>query len=134
MINARASRLRDIDLDVAPTSFLRDTTDCHGLSRYIFEDLLSCPVGSRIIVCIRSGVEGDPTKTSYSDQAKCITSCRNESGIATELWQMAGDQYLVLQGKLFRLTMHDEVMSGNLSQKPIRKVFYKPDWRLRYFV
>jgi len=134
MINARASCLRDIDLDVAPISFSCDTTDHHGLSRYVFEDLLSCPVGSRIVVCIRLGVEGDPTETSYSDQAKCITSCRSESGMATESWQMAGDQYLVLQGKLFRSTMHDEVMSGNLSQKPIRKVFCKPAWRLRYFV
>jgi len=79
MINARASRLQNIDLDVAPITFLRDTTDRHELSRYVFEDLLSCPVGSRIIVCIWSGVEGDPTETSYSDQAKCITSCRNES-------------------------------------------------------
>ena len=84
MINARASRLRDIDLDVAPITFSRDTTDRHELSRYVFEDLLSCPVGSRINVCIWSGVEGDLTKTSYSDQVKCITSCRNKNGIATE--------------------------------------------------
>jgi len=84
MIDARASRLRDVDLDVAPTSFLRDTTDHHELSRYIEKDLLSCPVGSQIIVCIWSGLEGDPTETSYSDQAKCINSCRTESGIATE--------------------------------------------------
>jgi len=122
-INARASRLRDIDLDVAPITFSRDTTDRHELSRYVFEDLLSCPVGSRIVVCIRSGVEGDPTETSYSDQAKCITSCRSESEIATESWRMAGNQYLVLQGKLFRSTMHDEVMSGNLSQSRFEKCF-----------
>ena len=87
MIDARASRLRDVDLDVAPTSFSRDTTDRHKLSRYIEEDFLSCPVGSWIIVCIWSGVEGDPTETSYSDQAKCINSCQNESGIETESWQ-----------------------------------------------
>ena len=123
MINARASRLQNIDLDVAPITFLRDTTDRHELSRYVFEDLLSCPVGSRIIVCIRSGVEGDPTETSYSDQAKSITSCWNKSGIAKELWQMARDQYLILQGKLFRSTMHDEVMSGNLSQSRFKKCF-----------
>jgi len=74
-------------------------------------------------MCVQSGVEGDPTETSYSDQAKCITSCRNESGISTELWRMAGDQYLILQGKLFRSTMHDEVMSGNLSQSRFEKCF-----------
>ena len=36
---------------------------------------------------------------------------------------MAGDQYLVMQGKLFRSTMHDKVMSGNLSQSRFEKCF-----------
>ncbi len=79
MNDAWASCLQDVDLDVAPTSFSRDTTDCHKLSQCILEDSLSCPVGCWISVCIWSGSEGDPTKTSYSDQAKCIYSCRNES-------------------------------------------------------
>jgi len=34
---------------------------------------------------------------------------------------MAGDQYLILQGKLFRSTMHDKVMSSNLSQSRFEK-------------
>ena len=52
MIDAREIRLRDVDLDVELISFSRDTIDRQELSRYIEEDLLSCPVGSRIIVCI----------------------------------------------------------------------------------
>ncbi len=38
MIDAQAwaSRLWDVDLDVAPTSFSCDTTDHHDLSRYIW--------------------------------------------------------------------------------------------------
>ncbi len=72
MQEARASRIRDVDLDVAPTSFLRDSTDCHELSRYVLEDVLSCPVGCRIFVCIRSGAKGDLTEESYSNQARHI--------------------------------------------------------------
>ena len=44
--------LWDVDLGVAPTSFSQDTTARHELSRYVLEDILSCPVGCRIIMCI----------------------------------------------------------------------------------
>ncbi len=40
-----------------------------------------------------------------------------------ESWRMVGDQYIVLQGKLFCLTMHDKLMSGNLSQSRFVKCF-----------
>ena len=59
MDNARASRLRDVDLDITPLSFSRDMTDRHELSRYVLEDLLSCPVGFCIIICVRSGEHGN---------------------------------------------------------------------------
>ena len=36
---------------------------------------------------------------------------------------MAGDQYIVLQGKLTRSTMPNELMSGNLSQSRFLKCF-----------
>ena len=42
MQDARASHLRELDLDVTPTSFSSATTDRHELSRYVLEDLLSC--------------------------------------------------------------------------------------------
>jgi len=53
MQDARASRLRELDLDVTLTSFSSATTDRHELSRYVLEDLLSCKVGCRFIACIR---------------------------------------------------------------------------------
>ena len=36
---------------------------------------------------------------------------------------MAGNQYSLMQGKLIRLTMHNELMSGNLSQSWFLKCF-----------
>ncbi len=69
MQDAHTSHLRDIDLDVTPTSFSLATTDHHELSRYILEDLLSHQVGCRFIVCIRVSASGNPTVASYSDQA-----------------------------------------------------------------
>ncbi len=72
MHEARTSRLCDMDLDVTPTSFSLDSTDCHKLSKYILEDLLSCPVGCQIIICIHSGAKGNPTEESYLEQAKHV--------------------------------------------------------------
>jgi len=45
MQDTRVSHLRELDLDVTPTSFSSATTDRHELSRYVLEDLLSCKVG-----------------------------------------------------------------------------------------
>ena len=52
MQDARASRLCNIDLDVTPTLIFLARTDCHELSGYILEDLLSRQVGCCFIVCI----------------------------------------------------------------------------------
>ena len=57
MLDARSSRHRDIDLDIAPSLFLHDTMDRLELSQYILEDLLNCKVDCGIIVCIRSGAK-----------------------------------------------------------------------------
>ncbi|KAL3771989.1 hypothetical protein ACHAW5_004671 [Stephanodiscus triporus] len=116
MLDARTTRHRDVDLDIAPSSFSSDTTDRRELSRYVLEDLLRCTVDCRIIVCIRSGAQGDPTEASYSKQARSIASSRNDSGISTEMWSMSGEMYYVLQGTISRSSFSDEVMSGNLSE------------------
>jgi len=123
MDNPRASRLRDVDLGITPLSFSRDTTDRRELSRYVLEDLLSCPVGCCIIVCVRSGAHGNPTEKSYSDQAKSIASSRNGQGITTELWRMSGEMYHVLQGTICRSTLREEVTSKNLSKSRFLKYF-----------
>ena len=65
---APASRLRDVDLDIVSTSFSHDTTDCQELSGYVLEDVLVCPVGCCVIICIRADAHGNPTEQSYSDQ------------------------------------------------------------------
>jgi hypothetical protein len=59
---ALASCLCNIDLNVTPTTFSRDTTNRHKLSRYVLEDVLTCPVGCCLIVCIHEGANGSPTK------------------------------------------------------------------------
>ncbi len=57
---ACASRLCDIDLNIIPTTFSHDTTDWHELSQYVLEDVLTCPVGCCLSVCICAGANGNP--------------------------------------------------------------------------
>ncbi len=94
MEEACASCLCEVDLDVIPSSFSWTATDRHELSRYVLEDLLSCPVGCRLIVCIRAGATGNPTEVSYSDQAMHILQRRKENGLKTESWRMAGASFM----------------------------------------
>ena len=47
---ARASRFCDVDLDITPTSFSRDTTDWHELSCYVLKVFLACTVGRWLII------------------------------------------------------------------------------------
>jgi hypothetical protein len=124
MLDAPSSRHRDVDLDIAPSLFSRDTTDRLELSQYILEDLLNCKVDCRIIVCIRSGAKGDETEASYSDQARSIASSRNNSGITTELWRMSGEMYHVLQGTISRSSFSNKVMTGNLSESRFLHYFH----------
>ena len=115
---------RDVDLDIAPSLFSRDTTDRLELSQYILEDLLNCKVDCRIIVCIRSGAKGNETEASYSDQARSIASSRNNSGITTVLWRMSADMYHVLQGTISRSSFSDEVMTDNLFESRFLHYFH----------
>ena len=91
MQDARASLLRDIDLDVTPTSFSLATTDRHELSRYILEDLLSHQVGCRFIVCIRESATGNPTEASYSDQAFHIVEQRKRNNQTGPVFRFKSD-------------------------------------------
>ena len=51
MLESRVSRLCEIDLDLTPASFSLESSERHKLSGYVLEDLLSCLVGSCLIVC-----------------------------------------------------------------------------------
>ena len=62
MLESCTSRLREIDLDLMPASFSFESNNSHELSQYVLEDLLSFPIGSHLIVCIRVGATGNPTE------------------------------------------------------------------------
>ncbi len=123
MYEGCASCLREVDLNIDPTTFSCEATECHKLSQYILEDLLSCPVGCHVIACIRVGDNGNPTEQSYSDQGKCIVESRKKNGIVTESWQMFGDSFYVLQGTISRATLYNKIRSKNLSRSRFMKYF-----------
>ncbi len=91
-----ASHLCEVDLNVAPTTFSCEATVCHELSQYVLEDLLSFPVGCRVIACIRAGGNGNPTEQPYFDQIKCIVESSKKNEIVTESWRMSGGSFYVL--------------------------------------
>ena len=116
MLDAWSSCHHDVDIDIAPSLFLRNMTDRLKLSQYVFKDLLNCKVDCRIIVCIWTGAQGNPTKALYSNQTPSTALCQNECGIATDLWRMSGEIYHLLQGTISRSSFCDKVISGNLSE------------------
>ncbi len=67
MLESRASSLCEINLVLTPALFSLESSDHHELSGYVLEGLLSCPVGSQLIVCIRVGATWNPTELSYSE-------------------------------------------------------------------
>ena len=81
---ARASRLRDGDLDIMPTSFSHDTTYRYELPCCILEDVWACPVGCCLIICIHADAHGNQTKRSYSNQATRISDSRKRHNISIE--------------------------------------------------
>jgi hypothetical protein len=127
MQDACARRLRNIDLNVTPTSFSLATTNCHELSQYILEDLLSHQVGCRFIVCIRVSAAGNPTEASYSDQALHIVEQRKRNNQTSETWRMAGDAFYVMQGKLIQATLHDQLAATKLSTSCFKNSFFNKD-------
>jgi hypothetical protein len=66
------SRLRDVDLDALPenTSTLAViSSKRQELPRYVLEDILDCPVGSRFIICIAAEDNDDDRCHYYSETA-----------------------------------------------------------------
>jgi hypothetical protein len=83
-----ASRLRDVDLD----ALLENTSTSavilsrrQELSRYVLEDILDCPIGSRSIVCIAVEDNDDDQGRYYLETAKVIESdLSREEGLPVE--------------------------------------------------
>jgi hypothetical protein len=116
MNKTRGSCLHDADLDITPASFTLKTTDCTKLYHYVLENVLGCPVGCRLIVCIRADLDANAngTKVSYSNQAKFISASRKECSIKTKSWRMSGKQYIIMQGCIIQATLHNEFISKML--------------------
>ena len=86
----RASRLRDIDLDLIPHDLTTLSSKRSDLSRYILEDMLDCPPGSRFIVCIATDANDIERGEYYSHKASQIaTDIRLAKG-ECEYWKMCG--------------------------------------------
>jgi len=79
----RSSRLRDVDLDALPdnTSPTTSSSKRQDLSRYILEDILDCPVGSRFIVCIATEDNDNERSKYYSETARAIQSDFRSKGL-----------------------------------------------------
>ncbi len=99
------SRLRDVDLDVLleNTSTLSViSSKRQELSRYVLEDILDCPIGSRFIVCIVAEDNDDVRCHYYLEMAKVIESNLSREGLPVETWRMSSKRYLVIQGRIDR--------------------------------
>ena len=101
----RASHLRDVDLDalIENTSTLAViSSKRQELSRYVLEDILDCPVASRLIVCIAVEDNDDDRCCYYLETAKVIKSDLSREGLPMEMWRISSKRYLVIQGRINR--------------------------------
>ena len=121
----RASHLRDVDLDALPdnTSSTIISSKRQDLSRYILEDILDCPVGSRFIVCIAMEDNDDKWSKFYSETARAIQSDFRSKGLPVETWRMSSKRYLVLQGRITRSSHYDDISMKSLTQRQFRDAF-----------
>ena len=121
----RASHLRDVDLDALPdnTSSTISSSKRQDLSRYILEDILDCPVGSRFIVCIATEDNDDEPSKYYSETVRAIQSDFRSEGLPVETWRMSSKRYLVLQGRITRSSHYDDISMKSLTQRQFRDAF-----------
>jgi len=121
-----ASRLGDVDLDALPenTSTLAViSSKRQELSRYVLEDILDCPIGSRFIVCIAAEDNDDDRCRYYTDTAQIIKSDLSREGLPVETWRMSSKWYLVIQGRIDRTSHYDDIKMKSLSQCQFRHAF-----------
>ena len=122
----RASRLRDVDLDALPeitANLSVISSKRQELSCYVLEDILDCPVGSRIIVCIAAEDNDDDWCRYYMDTAKMIKVDLRRVGLPLETWRMSSKRYLVIQGRIDRTSHYDDTKMKSLSQRQFRHAF-----------
>ena len=126
-INAtRASCLRDVDLDAFPENTSTSaiiSSKRQELSRYVLEDILDCPVGSRYIVCITAEDNDDDRCHYYLETAKVIESDLSHEGLPVETWRMSSKRYLVIQVRINRTSHYDDIKMKSLGQRQFRNAF-----------
>ena len=121
----RASHLRDVNLDALPdsTSSTIISSKRQDLLRYILEEILDCPVGSRFIVCIAMEDNDDKRSKYYSETARAIQCDFRSKGLPVETWRMSSKRYLVLQGRITRSSHYDDISMKSLTQRQFRDAF-----------
>ena len=122
----RASRLRDVDLDALPeitANLSVISSKRQELSRYVLEDILDCPVGSRFIVCIAAEDNDDNWCRYYMDTAKMIEVDLRRVGLPLETWRMSSKRYLVIQGRIDRSLHYNDIKMKHLTQRQFCDAF-----------
>jgi len=121
----RASHLRDINLDALPDSTLLTiiSSKWQDLSRYILEDILDCPVGSSFIVCIATEDNNDKWSKYYSETARLIQSDFRRKSLPVETWRMSSKRYLVLQGRITRSSLYNDISMKSITQRQFCDAF-----------
>jgi hypothetical protein len=124
MILLGQGRLREMDLDVLPESSITQLpTKRHELSRYILEDVLDCPVGSRFLVCISTDAGDFERGAYYSEKAHLIASELKLAGVEAEWWKMSGLKFIVLQGKIERSSHFSDIKMRSVSRRQFVDAF-----------
>jgi hypothetical protein len=121
----RASHLRDVNLDALPdsTSSTIISYKWQDLLRYILEDILDCPVGSRFIVCIVTEDNDDERSKYYSETARAIQSDFRSKGLPVVTWRMSSKRNLVLQGRITRSSHYDDISMKSHTQRQFCDAF-----------
>jgi hypothetical protein len=119
----RATRFNDIDLDLIPKDMSITTTNRHELSRYILEDLLDCPIGSRFIVCIATDAEDLERGEYFSNKAQTIANEICWAKGDCEYWRMYGRHYFVRQARLVHSSHYSDIKMKAVSQRQFVDAF-----------
>jgi hypothetical protein len=119
----RASRLRDIDLDVIQRDTTTVTTNRSDLSRYILEDILDCPPGSRFIICIATDAVDVERGYYYSKTATLIANKISLAEGECEYWKMCGRRYFVRQARIDRSSHYSEIKMKAVSSRQFLDAF-----------
>ena len=105
----RASRLRDIDLDVIQRDTSTLTTNRSDLSRYTWRVSLIARQAAGFILCIATDAADVERGEYYSNKASLIANEIHLAKGECEYWKMCGRRYFVRQARLDRSSHYSEI-------------------------